>query len=68
MSDYEIPNDNNVSPDDIQPEANLIYADLSGADLRDTNLEPNLKDADLLGESSKTPTCRRRTSWIPTCR
>lgn len=63
--DYEIPNDDTVSPDDIQPEAklakadlseaSLIHADLSGADLSGTNLsgatleETDLSDAMLFG-------------------
>jgi uncharacterized protein YjbI with pentapeptide repeats len=60
MSDpeYEIPNNDDISPDDIQPEADLSHADLSGSDLGDADLsgsdliysdmsEANLNDADL---------------------
>lgn len=43
--DYKIPNDANVSPEDIHDEANLSGADLTGADLRNANLI----NADLTG-------------------
>ena len=47
---YEIPNDDDVSPEDIQPEAFLNAADLSEADLRDADLSGAiLYDADLSG-------------------
>lgn len=46
--EYEIPNDDDVTPDDIQPGADLEGADLSEAKLRDSNLsEAKLADVDL---------------------
>ena len=48
MSDYKIPNDDDVSPDDIHAAADLWDADLSEAYLRDADLsEADLMFADL---------------------
>jgi hypothetical protein len=53
--EYEIPNDDHVSPGDIQPEADLREADLwdadlSGADLRDADLsEANITEVTFTG-------------------
>lgn len=52
--DYEIPNDDDVSPEDIQPDASLVGADLSdarltGADLSNADIKTaNLKKANLV--------------------
>ena len=49
-SGYEIPNDEKVSPDEIQPKADLRRADLTEANLEAADLsEANLRFADLTG-------------------
>lgn len=63
--EYEIPNDDDVSPEDIQPEAKLWDTDLSGADLNNANLAKayligaDLSGANLMGADLSGATLRR---------